>query len=57
MEERSNAILIAAAAIVAPRLRELKDSPGLRCAVHDAIRAAAYMARVIDSHLGEKKSS
>jgi hypothetical protein len=45
------------AAIVAPRLRELKGKPALRSAVHDAIRAAEYMARVIDSHLGEKKSS
>jgi hypothetical protein len=37
MEDLANAILIAAAAIVAPRLRELKDSPALRCAVQDAI--------------------
>jgi hypothetical protein len=57
MEDRANAILIAAAAIVAPRLRELKDSPALRCAIHDAIRVAEYMARVVDSHLNEKKSA
>jgi hypothetical protein len=55
MEERANTILIAAAAIVAPRLHELKDSPALRCAVHDAIRVAEYMARVVDSNLSEKK--
>jgi hypothetical protein len=49
-----DAILIAAAAIVAPRLRELKDTPALRSAVHDAIRVAEYMARVVDSRQGEK---
>jgi hypothetical protein len=37
MEDRASAILIAASAIVAPRLRGLKDSPALRCAIHDAI--------------------
>ena len=57
MEERPNAILIAAAVIVAPRLRELKDTPALRYAVHDAIRVAEYMARVVDSLVSEKKSA
>jgi hypothetical protein len=49
------AILIAAAAIVAPRLHELRDTPALRCAIHDAIRVAEYMIRVIDSRLAEAK--
>jgi hypothetical protein len=57
MKERANAILIAAPAIVAPRLRELKDRPAVRRAVHDAIQVAEYMARVIDSQLAEKKSA
>jgi len=57
MEERANAILTAAAAIVAPRLHELKDSPALRYVVHDAIRVGEYMARVVDSNLSEKKSA
>jgi hypothetical protein len=56
MQDRGNAILIAAAAIVAPRLHELRDSPALRCALHDAVRVAEYIARVVDSNLSEKKS-
>ncbi len=49
------AILIAAAAIVAPRLHELRDTPALRCAIQDAVRVAEYMIRVVDSRLAEKK--
>jgi hypothetical protein len=56
MKDRFDAILMAAAAIVAPRLHELKDSPALRCAIHDAVRVAEYMARVVDSNLSEKRS-
>ena len=44
-----NVILLAAAIIAAPRLRELKDSPALRSAVADAVRVAKYIARVVDS--------
>ena len=50
-----DATLIVAAAIVAPRLRELKDSPALQSAVHDAIGVAEYMGRVVDSRQSEKK--
>lgn len=48
-------ILVAAAAIVAPKLLDFKDTPALRAAVHDAIRVAEYMARVIESRCSEKK--
>ena len=55
MDERAQAILIAAAVIVAPKLRDFKDTPALRSAVHDAIRVAEYMARVVESRCAEKK--
>ncbi len=42
-----SAILIAAAVIASPRLKELKDSPALRAAIQDAIRVAEFMARVL----------
>lgn len=50
MDEPRNrhAILIATAIILAPRLGELKDSPALRAAVHDAIRVAEFIARVVE---------
>jgi hypothetical protein len=44
-------ILLATAIIVAPRLRELRDSPALRAAVADAVRVAKYIARVVDAEL------
>lgn len=44
-----NAMLIAAAIIVAPRLKELKDTPPLRAAISDAIRVAEFIAKAIDS--------
>jgi hypothetical protein len=46
-----NVMLLAAAIIAAPRLRELKDSPALRSAIADAVRVAKYIARVVDSSL------
>jgi hypothetical protein len=49
MDKRAGLILIAAAVIVAPRLRELKDSPALRSAVLDAIRVAEYMAKLVEN--------
>ena len=55
MDERAQAILIAAAVIVAPKLRDFKDTPALRSAVHDAIRVAEYMARVVERRCAEKK--
>ena len=55
MNERALSILIAAAVIVAPKLRDFKDTPALRSAVHDAIRVAEYMARVVESRCAEKK--
>ena len=55
MDERAKVILVAAAAIVAPKLLDFKDTPALRAAVHDAIRVAEYMARVIESRCSEKK--
>jgi len=55
MDERAKATLVAAAAIVAPKLRDFKDTPALRSAVHDAIRVAEYMARVVESRCAEKK--
>ena len=55
MDERAKAILVAAAAIVAPKLRDFKDTPALRSAVHDAIRVAEYMARVVESRCAETK--
>ena len=45
---RVHALLIAAAIIVAPRLRELKDTPALRAAVSDAIRVAEFILRVLE---------
>jgi len=44
MDERAKAILVAAAAIVAPKLRDFKDTPALRSAVHDAIRVGIHGA-------------
>ena len=49
MDKRAGLILIAAAVIVAPRLRELKDAPALRSAVLDAIRVAEYMAKLVEN--------
>ncbi len=46
-----NVILLATAILVAPRLRELRDSPALRSAVADAVRVAKYIARVVDATL------
>jgi hypothetical protein len=52
-----NVILLAAAIIVAPRLRELKDSPALRAAVADAVSVAKYIARVVDRALSSDRGS
>ena len=55
MDDRAFAILVAAAAIAAAKLRDFKDAPALRSAVHDAIRVAEYMARVVESRCNEKQ--
>jgi hypothetical protein len=55
MDKRAGLVLIAAAVIVAPRLRELGDSPALRCAIADAIRVAEYMAKLVESRYSENR--
>jgi len=46
-----NVILLATAILVAPRLRELRDSPALRSAIADAVRVAKNFARGVDATL------
>jgi hypothetical protein len=55
--KKGGLILLAAAVIVAPRLRDLKDSAALRSEVADAIRVAEYMARLIEQKYRNKEQS
>ena len=57
MDRRARLILVAAAVIVASRLRELKDSPALRPAVIDAIRVAEHIAKSVDNRDSVRKPS
>ncbi len=52
-ERQRVAVLLTAAIIVAPRLRELKDTPALRAAVAESIRVAEYMVRVMEKSLAK----
>lgn len=51
-DRHRDVILIAAAILMLPRMRELvplRDSPALRCAVDDAVRLAEFLAKKIDN--------
>jgi hypothetical protein len=51
-ERNLEAILIAAAIILLPRIKEFrdaKDTPALRSAVADAVRIAEFIAKHVDS--------
>jgi hypothetical protein len=50
-----DAIIIAAAAIAGPKLRELKDTPAFRFTISEAIRTAEFIAKIVESHCAERK--
>ena len=46
-DRNHNALLIAAAIIAAPQLRELKDTPALRYTVSASITVAEFMLKMV----------